>query len=123
MIYQLLYYLCIMKKAREIFYYKDYFISFYLSLESGAQKKIDYVLQMLKMQERVNERFVKFIRDGIFEIRASHNGNIYRVFLIFDDGNIVILFNGFQKKSQKTPKSEIEKAMRLKQEYYAGKKK
>lgn len=112
-----------MKKAREIFYYKDYFISFYLSLESGAQKKIDYVLQMLKMQERVNERFVKFIRDGIFEIRASHNGNIYRVFLIFDDGNIVILFNGFQKKSQKTPKSEIEKAMRLKQEYYAGKKK
>lgn len=112
-----------MEKEREILYYKDYFISFYRSLETGAQKKIDYVLQMLKMQERVNERFVKFIRDGIFEIRASHNGNIYRAFFIFDDGNIVMLFNGFQKKAQKTPKSEIEKAMRLKQEYYAGKKK
>ncbi len=112
-----------MEKEREILYYKDYFISFYRSLETGAQKKIDYVLQMLKMQERVNERFVKFIRDGIFEIRASHNGNIYRAFFIFDDGNIVMLFNGFQKKAQKTPKSEIEKAMRLKQEYYARKKK
>lgn len=112
-----------MEKEREILYYKDYFISFYRSLEAGAQKKIDYVLQMLKMQERVNERFVKFIRDGIFEIRALHNGNIYRAFFIFDDGNIVMLFNGFQKKTQKTPEAEIEKAMKLKKEYYAGKKK
>lgn len=118
-----LYYLCTMEKEREILYYKDYFISFYRSLEAGAQKKIDYVLQMLKMQERVNERFVKFIRDGIFEIRALHNGNIYRAFFIFDDGNIVMLFNGFQKKTQKTPEAEIEKAMKLKKEYYAGKKK
>ncbi len=77
---------------------------------------------MLKMQERVNERFVKFIRDGIYEIRASHNGNIYRAFFIFDEGNIVMLFHGFQKKTQKTPESEIAKALKLKQEYYAGKK-
>ena len=112
-----------MEKEREILYYKDYFISFYRSLEAGAQKKIDYVLQMLKMQERVNERFVKFIRDGIFEIRALHNGNIYRAFFIFDDGNIVMLFNGFQKNTPKTPEAEIEKAMKLKKEYYAGKKK
>ena len=103
-------------------YYKDYFVSFYRSLDVGAQKKIDYVLAMLKIQERVNERFVKFIRDGIYEIRASHNGNIYRAFFIFDEGNIVMLFHGFQKKTQKTPESEIAKALKLKQEYYAGKK-
>ena len=103
-------------------YYKDYFISFYRSLEFGAQKKVDYVLGMLKLQERVNERFVKFIRDGLYEMRASHNGNIYRVFFIFDEGNIVMLFNGFQKKTRKTPEYEIDKALKLKQEYYAGKK-
>jgi len=111
-----------MKSERKILYYKDYFISFYRSLESGAQKKIDYVLGMLKVQERVNERFVKFIRDGIYEIRASHNGNIYRAFFIFDDGNIVMLFNGYQKKTQRTPSREIEKALEIKKEYYAGKK-
>lgn len=111
-----------MESERKILYYKDYFISFYRSLESGAQKKMDYVLGMLKLQERVNERFVKFIRDGLYEIRASYNGNIFRAFFIFDEGNIVMLFNGFQKKTQKTPESEIDKALKLKKEYYAGKK-
>ncbi len=88
----------------------------------GAQKKIDYVLDVLKMQERVSEKFVKFIKDGLYEIRASHNGNIYRAFFIFDEGNIVMLFNGFQKKTQKVPSKEIEKALELKKEYYAAKK-
>ena len=45
--------------------------------------------------------------------------NIYGAFFIFDEGNIVMLFNGFQKKTQKTPESEIEKAVKLKNEYYA----
>ena len=103
-------------------FYKDYFLTFYRSLEMGAQKKIDYVLDVLKMQERVSEKFVKFIKDGLYEIRASYNGNIYRAFFIFDEGNIVMLFNGFQKKTQKTPSKEIEKALELKKEYYAAKK-
>ena len=71
--------------------------------------------------KRLNKNFVKLIRDGLYELRASHNGNIYRAFFIFDDGNIVMLFNGFQKKAQKTPNSEIEKALKLKNEYYASK--
>lgn len=119
-------YLCSMNSERRILVYKDYFLTFYRSLEMGAQKKIDYVLDTLKMQERVSEKFVKFIRDGLFEIRATHNGNIYRAFFIFDEGNIVMLFNGFQKKTQKktqkTPSKEIEKALELKKEYYAAKK-
>ena len=106
----------------KILLYKDYFLTFYRSLEMGAQKKIDYVLDVLKMQERVSEKFVKFIKDGLYEIRASYNGNIYRAFFIFDEGNIVMLFNGFQKKTQKTPSKEIEKALELKKEYYAAKK-
>lgn len=51
----------------------------------------------------------------------SFSGNIYRAFFIFDDDRIVMLFNGFQKKTQKTPQSEIEKAIKLKNEYYASK--
>lgn len=111
-----------MKGERQILYFKDYFISFYHSLNAGAQKKFDYSLAMLKIQERVSEKFVKFIRDGIYEVRASHDGNIYRAFFIFDEGNVVMLFNGFQKKTQKTPESEIKKAIQIKNEYYASKK-
>jgi|UniRef100_UPI003FEE4557 phage-related protein len=111
-----------MNSERRILVYKDYFLTFYRALEAGAQKKIDYVLDVLKMQDRVSEKFVKYIKEGIYEIRASYNGNIYRAFFIFDEGNIVMLFNGFQKKSQKTPSKEIDKALELKKEYYAGKK-
>lgn len=64
---------------------------------------------------------MKYLRDEINELRAEYEGNIYRVFFIFDNGNIVVLFNGFQKKSQKTPQKELEKAIRLKEEYYASK--
>lgn len=60
-------------------------------------------------------------RNGIFELRTEYSGNVYRVFFIFDNGNIVVLFNGFQKKTQKTPVSEIEKTEKIKEEYYARK--
>lgn len=106
---------------RRILYYKQYFPDFYLSIEDGAQRKMDYVLDMLKTQQILNTRFVKHIRDGIYELRVQHGGNIYRVFFIFDGNNIVMLFNGFQKKTQHTPQSEIEKAIKLKKEYYASK--
>ena len=75
---------------------------------------MDYVLDVLKVQERVSERLVEYIREGVYEIRASHDGNIYRAFFIFDEGNIVLLLNGFQKKSQKTPSKEIKRAIELK---------
>lgn len=117
-----MYYLCTMNSERRILVYKDYFLTFYRALEAGAQKKIDYVLDVLKMQDRVSEKFVKYIKDGLYEIRASYNGNIYRAFFIFDEGNIVMLFNGFQKKTQKAPSKEIDRALELKKEYYAGKK-
>lgn len=64
---------------------------------------------------------MKHIQEGLFELRAMYNGNIYRVFFCFDEDKIVVLFNGFQKKTQKTPKDEIEKALRIKMEYYGTK--
>ena len=61
--------------------------------------------------------------DGLYEIRVEFSSNIYRIFCCFDEGNLVVLFNGFQKKSQKTPMKEIEKALRLKAEYFRDKQK
>jgi len=66
-------------------------------------------------------KFIKHIRDGLYELLLEYNSNIYRVFFIFDEGQIVVLFNGFQKKTQKTPKTEIEKALKIKEAYYADK--
>jgi len=56
--------------------------------------------------------------DGLFEVKIEFESNIYRIFCCFDQDRLVVLFNGFQKKTQKTPKNEIEKAMRLKNEYF-----
>lgn len=106
---------------RKIRVYKRYFLDFIEQLNDGERRKIDYGLQLLKTQERLSTKFIKLIRDGLFELRTECNGNIYRVFFIFDDGQIVILFNGFQKKTRKTPNKEIEKALKIKEEYYAEK--
>ena len=106
---------------RKIRAYKNLFTDFISSISEVEARKIFYVLDMLKRQERLSTKFIKHIEDGIFELRAEHGGNIFRVFFIFDGGNIVLLFNGFQKKSQKTPRKEIDKAKKLKNEYYAEK--
>lgn len=76
----------------------------------------------LKNDRFISSKFVKAVKDGLFELRIEFQGNIYRIFFIFDEGNVVILFNGFQKKTQKLPNSEIEKALKLKNEYYERKK-
>ena len=109
------------KPKRNLRTYGGYVEAFMETLTEKEQDKIQYGLLLLKTQERLSAKFVKFIRDGVFELRTEYNNNIYRVFFIFDDGNIVVLFNGFQKKSQKTPSHEIDKAVKIKEEYYADK--
>lgn len=91
------------------------------TLDDKAQEKIHYGLLLLKTQDRLPKKFVKLIRSSLYELRTEYNGNIYRVFFIFDDGNVVVLFNGFHKKSQKTPPAEIDKALRIKEAYYEDK--
>lgn len=110
-----------MEYERKIKTYGGYFESFMETLTEKEQDKIHYGLLMLKTQERLSTRFVKLIREGLFELRTEYNNNIYRVFFIFDEGNIVVLFNRFQKKPQKTPNNEIEKALKIKEEYYEDK--
>jgi len=108
---------------REIRFYKNYFIDFYISLDSSAQEKIEYVFKVIRTVERIPEKFLKHLEgtDGLYEIRIKVGSNIYRVFCCFDAGWIVVLFNGIQKKSQKTPKKEITKAIKLMDEYFTNK--
>lgn len=106
---------------RKIRTYGGYFEAFMADLEENVQEKIQYGLLLLKTQDRLSAKFVKSVRDGLFELRTEYMGNIYRVFFIFDKGQIVVLFNGFQKKTQKTPSQEIEKALKIKEAYYADK--
>jgi phage-related protein len=109
---------------REIRFYKNYFIDFYISLDSSTQEKIEYVFKVIRTVDRIPEKFLKHLEgtDGLYEIRIKFGSNIYRVFCCFDAGRIVILFNGFQKKSQKTPNKEITKAIKLMDEYFTNKK-
>ena len=91
------------------------------TLNSKEQEKVQYGLLLLKIQGRLPKKIVKLIRDGIYELRTEYGGKIFRVFFIFDEGEIVVLFNGFQKKTQKTPPGEIERAIKIKEAYYADK--
>lgn len=108
------------KSEREIFYYKDYYLDFFKTLKPEVQKKFNWTLQLIATMERVPAKYFKHITNssGIFEIRIEVGSDIYRVFSFFDKGNLVILVNGFQKKSQKTPKKELELAEKLKKEYF-----
>lgn len=106
--------------TREIEFYENYFLDFYISLDKTTQEKFEYVFKVIRTVDRIPVKFLKHIEgtDGLYEIRVMVGNNIFRVFCCFAAGRIVILFNGFQKKSQKTPKKEINKAIELKQEYY-----
>ncbi len=109
-----------MEIIREIVFYKDYFADFFESLTDKVKDKIDEVLFMMTIIERVPTKFFKSVESvkGLFEIRVEYESNIYRIFCCFDKGNLVILFNGFQKKSQKTPTKEINKAEKIMEEYF-----
>ena len=112
-------YICNMK--RQIITYGGYFERFIATLSMKELLKLNYIISLLETEDRIPVRFIKFIRDGLYELRMEYNSNIYRVFFIFDDGQVVVLFNGFQKKSQKTPSGEIEKALKIKEAYYGDK--
>lgn len=109
---------------RRIEFYENHFMDFYKVQDENVKLKIQHVFEVIKQVDRVPEKFLKHLpgTDGLYEIRVEYQSNIYRIFCCFDKGNLVILFNAFQKKSQKTPKKELEKAMRLKIEYFKNKK-
>lgn len=113
-----------MKKVRQVIAYKDYFETFLKKQPKKVQNKIYKVLEAIETLERVPENYLKAITGtkGLYEARIKLASNIWRVFCFFDKGKLVILLNGFTKKTRKTPKKEIDKAIRLMNQYYKEKK-
>lgn len=111
-------YLCTMRK---IIAYKNYFSDFVKKLSADETNKIRRALDLFKVEDRMPRHFIKFIRDGVYEFRVNYGNNEFRIFFIYDGDTVVVLFNAFKKKTQKTPDNEIKKAIKLKEEYYEAK--
>ena len=105
---------------RNIFYYKSFYLDFYKTLDNDVKRKFNWTLKLIATLERVPIKYFRHIKNssGLYEIRVEVGSNIFRAFSFFDKGQMIILINGFQKKSQKTPKKEIEKAEKLKKQYF-----
>lgn len=110
-------------KVREVMAFKNYFEDFLREQPKKVQDKIFKIIEAIETLERVPTNYLKHLvgTDGLYEARIRLGSNIWRVFCFFDGGKLVILLNGFQKKTQKTPKKEIKKALKLMVEYYEQK--
>ena len=110
--------------SRQIIFHGSHFIEFYQKQEEKVKQKIQYVFELIKQVDQVPEKFLKHLSgtSGLYEIRIENKSNIYRIFCCFDKGKLIVLFNGFQKKTQKTPNNELEKALRLMDEYFGNQK-
>ena len=106
-------------KQRTIIFYKSYFDDFFIEQKQKVKDKIIWTFDLIEELQRVPETYLKHLEstDGLFEIRIQQGSDIFRIFCFFDQGQLVVLANGFQKKTQKTPKKEIEKALKIKEEY------
>lgn len=111
------------QKVRTIVFYKDYFEEFFIKQRDKVKDKIIWTLELIQELERVPETYLKHIEntDGLYEIRVQQRSDIFRIFCFFDQGKLIVIANGFQKKTQKTPKKEIEKAIKIKNEYESEK--
>ena len=107
------------QKIRNVFIYKRYFYEFYDEQIQKVKDKIIWTLKVIETIDQIPAEYFKHLEgtNGLYEIRVQIGNNIFRIFCFFDEGKLVVLTNGFQKKTQKTPKKEIEKALRIKQEY------
>lgn len=117
-------YICIVVLERQIIAYKNYFPSFYEKQPDNVQTKIEWVLNLIRVTKQIPEKYFKHLEGtkSLYEVRVEVVGNIYRIFCFFDKGNLVVLGNGFQKKTQKTPKQEIDRALKIMEEYQNEKK-
>lgn len=112
------------EKFREVYYFKQYFREFLGKQRKKVIAKIIWTFDLIETIQFPSEQYLKKLEgaDGLYEIRVISDGDIFRIFCCFDDGKLVVLMNGFQKKTRNTPQREIEKALKIKEEYYAQKK-
>lgn len=119
-----IHYICRMK-VRNVITYKDYFDNFFKAQTQKVRDKIIKILDIIEQVERIPSTYLKYIEgtNGLFEVRVQLGNNIFRIFCFFDGNKFVILLTGFQKKTQKTPPTEIDRAIKLMNEYYEEKRK
>lgn len=112
------------QKVRTIIFYKDYFEEFFLKQRDKVKDKIIWTFDLIEEIHKVPETYLKHIikTDGLYEIRVQQGSDTFRIFCFFDDKKLVVLANGFQKKTQKTPKKEIDKALKIMEVYFNEKK-
>lgn len=108
-----------MRKFRQVILYKHYFREFFDAQRPKIQDKIMWTLKLIEEYHQVPSDYLKYMvgTNGLYEIRIHYSSDIFRIFCFFDKGNLIVLMNGFQKKTQKTPQKEIEKAIKIKQAY------
>jgi phage-related protein len=111
-------------KVRTIIFFKDYFADFFIKQRQKVKDKIIWTFDLIEELHRVPETYLKHLEstDGLYEIRIQLGSDIFRIFCFLDQGQLVVVANGFQKKSQKTPRQEIDKALKIKEEYFNEKK-
>ncbi len=105
---------------RTVLFYKDYFLEFYAEQNPIVQRKIDWTIGLVRDLTHIPEKYFKHLEgtDGLFELRVKAGSNIFRIFCFFDEGNLVILLNGFQKKTNKIPRQELDRAEQIQRDYY-----
>lgn len=106
-------------KVRKLVFYKDYYDVFIKNQRSRVQAKIFWTIILIENVEKVPSKYLKYIigSNGVFEIRILTRNDIFRIFCFFNKQNELVLINGFQKKTQKTPQNEIDKALKIKHDY------
>ena len=111
------------KKIRSVILYKDYFTDFFNKQKQKTKDKILWTLRIIETQKQVPSTYLDHMTgtDGLYEIRVQTGSDIFRIFCFFDQGALVVLANGFQKKTNKTPRKEIDKALKIKREYEEAK--
>ena len=113
-----------MKKIRGLIYFENHFDRFYVDQNSKVKEKIDLGLYYLQYTKQIPSRYIGATKKkNLYYLRIKQSSNIYRIFFCYDEGKIIVLFNGFQKKTQKTPKSEISKALKIQKRYFDEKEK
>ncbi len=111
-------------KYRTIISFKNYFEDFLSKQKTKVREKIIWTFLLIEEVRQVPETYLKHIEgtDSLYEIRVQTGSDVFRIFCFFDEGKLVVLANGFQKKTQKTSKQEITRALKIKEEYYESKK-
>lgn len=106
-------------EVRKILIYGDEFWNFYHKQSTKVKERINWTIKLVQVLDRVPEKYLKhIIGTSLYELRIISGSNIYRIFCFFDKGKLIVVLNGFQKKTQKTPKKEIDRALKLQKRYY-----